>query len=89
MSVIKEFNKGFGNCIFMSREPKDIENTIMEKAEKAFTDVPTAIKVTPIDDLHDKLSLSFGGKDNDVEGTLMWHKAANGVHYVLTNLETQ
>ncbi len=86
MSVIKEFNNGFGNCVFMSREPKDIEKTIMEKAEKAFSDKLTAIKVTPVDDLHDNLSLSFGDKGNDVEGTLTWHKSVVGAHYVLTSL---
>lgn len=86
MSIIKEFNNGFGNCMFVNRNPQDIERTIMENAEKVFSDKPTAIKITPIDDLHDKLSLSFNDKRNDVEGTLLWHKSAVGTDYVLTSL---
>ena len=83
-SVIS-FNKGFGYCVFMSRTPEDIETTIMEKADKCFGEKPVSVKVTPVDELHDKLSLSL--KDDNVEGTLTWHKAAAGAHYVLTGLE--
>ena len=82
---VTSFNKGFGNCIFMSRTPKDIEATIMEKAEECFGEIPVAVKITPVDDLHDKLSLSL--KDDSVEGTLTWHKSTAGAHYVLTGLE--
>ena len=82
---VTSFNKGFGNCIFMSRTPKDIEAAIMDKAEKCFGEIPVAVKITPVDDLHDKLSLSL--KDDSVEGTLTWHKSTAGAHYVLTGLE--
>jgi len=82
---VTSFNKGFGNCIFMSRAPKDIEAAIMDKAEECFGEIPVAVKITPVDDLHDKLSLSL--KDDSVEGTLTWHKSTAGAHYVLTGLE--
>ena len=82
---VTSFNRGFGNCIFMSRTPKDIEATIMENAEECFGEIPVAVKITPVDDLHDKLSLSL--KDDSVEGTLTWHKSTAGAHYVLTGLE--
>ena len=84
-SNVTSFNKGFGYCVFMSRTPEDIETTIMEKAEKCFGEKPVSVKVTPVDELHDKLSLSLS--DDNVEGTLTWHKSAVGAHYVLTGLE--
>lgn len=80
--IVKAFNEGFGNCIFMSRDPKNIESTIMNKiGEHQFMEVPTNVQVTPIDDLHDKLSLEL--KDGSVEGVLSWRKSAAGAHYVL------
>ena len=84
---IKDFNKGFGNCIFMSRDPKDIEATIVENTINGFSETPTAIKVTPVDELHDKLSLSLG--DDSLEGTLLWRKSTVGPHYVLCELASQ
>lgn len=81
---IKDFNKGFGNCIFMSRKPEDVEATIAEKMINGFGETPTAVKVTPVDELHDKLSLALG--DDGLEGTLVWHKSTVGVHYVLEGL---
>ena len=79
--IVTVFNKGFGNCIFMSREPKYVEATIVENAEKCFNEIPAAVKITPVDDLHDKLSLSL--KDGVVEGVLLWRKSVTGAHYVL------
>ena len=84
---VKDFNKGFGNCIFMSRKPEDIEATIAEKVIKGFGEAPTAVKVTPVDELHDKLSLSLG--DDSLEGTLLWRKSTVGPHYVLCKLAPQ
>ena len=81
---VKDFNKGFGNCIFMSREPQDIEATIAENVIKGFGETPTAVKVTPVDELHDKLSLALC--DGGLEGTLVWRKSTVGVHYVLSEL---
>lgn len=81
---IKEFNRGFGNCIFMSRDPQEVEATISEKMIDGFGETPTAIKVTPVDELHDKLSLSLG--DDSLEGTLLWRKSTVGAHYVLSEL---
>ena len=80
--IVTAFNNGFGNCIFMSREPKNIEATIMGKINECqFMELPTKISITPVDELHDKLSLSL--KDGNVEGVLSWRKSAEGAHYVL------
>ena len=84
-AIEKEFNQGFGNCIFMSREPKNVENRIMDSIrDHQFMEMPEAIKVTPVDELHDKLTL--GLKDGKVEGVLSWRKSTVGAHYVLNGL---
>lgn len=84
-SVITEFNKGFGNCIFVNRDPQSVVKTIMDKADKAFSVNLTAVKVVPVDELHDKLLLTLDD-GSDVEGVISWHKTTTGAHYVLTEL---
>jgi hypothetical protein len=85
-SIVSDFNKGFGNCIFMSRDPKNIESRIMDSIkEHQFMDVPEAIKVTPVDEFHDELLLVM--KDEEVKGVLSWRKSSVGAHYVLNGLE--
>lgn len=81
--IVDQFNKGFGNCIFMSREPKNLEKTIFDSMVKYqfMPETPTEVKITPVDELHDKLSLSLG--TDSLEGVLTWRKATTGVHYVL------
>ncbi len=80
--IVKAFNEGFGNCIFMTREPEYIQSTIMDEInEHQFMEIPTSITVTPVDDLHDKLSLEL--RDGKVEGVLSWRKSVEGAHYVL------
>ena len=86
--VVGEFNRGFGNCYFISRDPESVSSTFMEKINEAMTFHVSGVKVTPVDDLHDKLSLSFVGGEN-VEGVLSWRKSSTGVHYVLNGLTIQ
>jgi hypothetical protein len=82
-AIIREFNRGFGNCIFMSRDPKRMENLFTEKINETMSFKVTNVKVTPVDELHDKLSLSLEDDGTNVEGVLSWHKATDGVHYTL------
>ncbi len=87
-AIEKDFNQGFGNCIFTSREPKSIENSIMNVIrDYQFMEIPEAIKVTPVDELHDKLTL--GLKDGKVEGVLSWRKSGVIAQYVLNGLEIE
>jgi hypothetical protein len=60
----------------------------MEKINETMTFNVSGVKVTPVDDLHDKLSLSLVGGEN-VEGVLSWRKSSTGVHYVLNGLTIQ
>ena len=86
--VVGEFNRGFGNCYFISRDPESVSSTFMEKINETMTFHVSGVKVTPVDDLHDKLSLSLVGGEN-VEGVLSWRKSSTGVHYVLNGLTVQ
>lgn len=90
-AVIKTIQDGFVNCIFFNKKPEVVQETMMRKMQEArdkvgIVDVPEAIRVTNIDDLHDKLSLAYGEKL--VEGEVTWRKAANGVHYVMSAFRT-
>lgn len=86
--VVGEFNRGFGNCYFISRDPEGVSSTFMEKINETMTFNVSGVKVTPVDDLHDKLSLSLVGGEN-VEGVLSWRKSSTGVDYVLNELTVQ
>ena len=86
--IVSEFNSGFGNCKFTTRDPKVISSTFMEKINETMTFNVSGVKVTPVDDLHDKLSLSLVGGEN-VEGVLSWRKSSIGEDYVLNELIVQ
>lgn len=86
--IVGEFNRGFVNCYFISRDPESVSSTFMEKINETMTFNVSGVKVTPVDDLHDKLSLSLVGGEN-VEGVLSWRKSSTGVHYVLNGLTIQ
>lgn len=90
-SVVKTIQDGFVNCIFFSKEPESVKETMMRKMREAkdkvgIVEVPDAIRVTNIDDLHDKLSLAYG--DNVIEGKVTWRKATTGNHYVMSEFKT-
>lgn len=87
-SITTLFNKGFGNCIFMSRDVQNVETTLMSKMlEFQFMpETPTSVKVTPVDNLQDKLLLSFDD-GSKVEGVLSWAKSSVGAHYVLKSFK--
>lgn len=82
-------NIGFGNCVFLNRNPKSVEGIITDKINDPKIVVlsvkPKAVKVETIDDLHDKLSLLYD--DKNVEGTITWRPSANGKHYVFSKFE--
>ena len=86
-AVVKTIQDGFVNCIFFDKNPDVVKETMMRKMQEAkdkvgIVEVPDAIRVTNIDDLHDKLSLAYGNKT--IEGEVTWRKATNGAHYVMS-----
>ena len=82
---VKTFNKAFGNCLFCKREYA--AKIIAERIEEhdVFADKPTGIKMERIDDMHDRLSLTFS--DGTLDGIVTWHKALDGQQYVLLGYE--
>ena len=90
-SIVTSINIGFGNCVFLNRNPKSIEDIISNKINDPSVDLaitkPNSVKIEHIDDLHDKLSLEYNGADN-VEGVITWRKSANDMHYVFTSFES-
>ena len=89
-TIVTSINIGFGNCVFLNRDPQTIEGIISNKINDPNVDLaiakPTSVKVEHIDDLHDKLSLAYNGTDN-VEGVITWRKSVDDMHYVFANFE--
>lgn len=88
--IISSINRGFGNVQFLNRNPKTIEGimtTAINDPKKVVLPItPKSIKVETLDDLHDKLSLSYDdGKD--VEGTITWRKSVDGEQFVFSKFE--
>ena len=89
-SKFASINIGFGNCVFLTRNPMTIETVIKNKVNDLkvawSAKRPSSVKVETIDDLHDKLSLSYDDDEN-VEGTITWRPSQNGKHFVFTKFE--
>lgn len=83
--IITEFNNGFGNTHFVRKSPDIIERVFTEKINERMNIHVKSVKVTPVDDLHDKLSLVLQD-DSSVEGLLSWRKSTTGVGYVINSL---
>ena len=90
-SKFASINIGFGNCVFLTRNPMTIETIIKNKVNDLkvawSAKRPTSVKVEPIDDLHDKLSLSWD--DYKTEGVITWRpsKVENSKAMVFCNIE--
>ena len=83
--IITEFNNAFGNTHFVRKSPEIIERVLTEKINDRMNIYVNGVKVTPVDDLHDKLSLVLQD-DSSVEGLLSWRKSTTGVGYVINSL---
>jgi len=85
--TITEFNNDFGNTHFVRKSPEIIERVLTEKINDHMNIHVNGVKVTPVDDLHDKLSLTL--QDGSiVEGILSWRKSATGIGYVINCLNS-
>jgi hypothetical protein len=82
---VNRFNKAFGNCLFCNRE--NAAKVIAERIEEydVFADKPTGIKMERIDEMHDRLSLTFS--NGTLDGIVTWRKALDGHQYVLSGYE--
>ena len=86
-NIVSSINVGFGNCVFLSRDEKSVESIISSKIYDSKIGVlsvkPKSVAVEHIDDLHDKLSLSYDNQN--VEGTITWRNSQNGKHFVFSH----
>jgi len=89
MNAIDLLNSVFGNGAFVNKNPKTIEGIVMRVLTNPkvtlFPKRLKNIKVEPINDLSDKVTLSFS--DEDVTSVWSWRKSADGKSYVLNKVE--
>ena len=85
---VNAINKAFGNCIFINKDVKSVTNILNDKiAEReVFTETPLGIKMENIDDMHDKLTLTFS--NGELSGVVTWRKTSNDKHYVFSKFES-
>ena len=78
----KAIQRAFNNCIFINKSAENVARTLTEKISEhdVFTENPQDIKVTHIDDMHDRLSLTFS--NGTLDGIVTWTKTSNGLHYL-------
>lgn len=86
---VNAINKAFGNCIFINKDIRSVTRTLKKKIAECdvFTETPLDIKMENIDDMHDKLSLTFS--NGEVNGVVTWRKTSyNDKHYVFSKFES-
>ena len=80
---------GFANCVFVNKTPSTIEGIVMRVVNDPkvalFPKKPTNIKIERINDMSDKVTLSF--EDEEVESVWTWRKSEDGNRFVLSNIE--
>ena len=80
---------GFANCVFVNKTPSTIEGIVMRVVNDPkvalFPKKPTNIKIERINDMSDKVTLSF--EDEEVASVWTWRKSEDGNRFVLSNIE--
>lgn len=78
----KAIKRAFDNCIFINKSTENVTRTLSEKISEreVFTENPQGIKMERIDDMHDRLSLTFS--NGTLDGIVTWTKTSNGLHYL-------
>jgi hypothetical protein len=75
--------------VFVNKAPRTIEGIIMrvinDPKVALFPKKPNDIKVEPINDVSDKVTLSFD--DEEVISVWTWKKSVDGKSYALLNIE--
>jgi hypothetical protein len=89
MNTIALIRYGFANCVFVNKTPKTIEGIVMRVVNDPkvalFPKKPNTIKIEPINDMSDKVVLSFD--DEEVTSVWTWRKSEDGKGYVLDKIE--
>ena len=78
----KAIKNGFDNCVFLNKDIEKVVNILSDRIaeHEVFTENPQDIKMSRIDDTHDRLSLTFS--NGTLDGIVTWTKTSNGLHYL-------
>lgn len=89
MNMKALLKSGFANCVFVNKTPSTIEGIVMRVVNDPkvalFPKKPTNIKIERINDMSDKVTLSF--EDEEVASVWTWRKSEDGNRFVLSNIE--
>ena len=89
MNTISLLRSGFANCVFVNKTPKAIKELVMRVANDPkvtlFPKKPNNIEIEPINDMSDKVILSFD--DEEVTSVWSWRKSEDGKRLVVSNIE--
>ena len=78
----KAIKNGFDNCVFLNKDIEKVVKILSDRIaeHEVFTENPQDIKMSRIDDVHDRLSLTFS--NGTLDGIVTWTKTSNGLHYL-------
>lgn len=78
----KAIKNGFDNCVFLNKDIEKVVKILSDRIaeHEVFTENPQDIKMSRIDDTHDRLSLTFS--NGTLDGIVTWTKTSNGLHYL-------
>ena len=89
MNAITLLRAGFLNCAFINNIPKAIKEVIMRVINDPnvilFPKELNNIEVEPINDMTNKVTLSFVGEE--VTSIWTWRKSVDGVRFVISSIE--
>lgn len=78
----RAIKNGFDNCEFLNKGIEKVVKILSDRIaeHEVFTENPQEIKMSRIDDTHDRLSLTFS--NGTLDGIVTWTKTSNGLHYL-------
>ena len=78
----KAIKNGFDNCVFLNKDTEKVVKILSDRIVEhdVFAENPQDIKMSRIDDTHDRLSLTFS--NGTLDGIVTWTKTSNGLHYL-------
>jgi hypothetical protein len=89
MNTISLLRSGFANCVFVNKTPKAIKELVMrvinDPKVTLFPKKPNNIEIEPINDMTDKVTLSFD--DEEVTSVWTWRKSEDGSRFVISSIE--
>jgi hypothetical protein len=89
MDTIELLKSGFANTVFVNKSHSTIRGVILRVINNPkvvlFPNKPNGIKIEPINETSDKVTLSFDNEE--VTSIWTWRKSEDGKSYVLSKIE--